>query len=133
MLDFPNMPCIRCGERIGNQLFTRMADYQPEHLQCHQRARREAASTEAALPERRAHSIANAYSTEEVIHMAKKPTCVAYSAVEQDGGRTRWREIGAAFENRDASLTVLVDAVPLSGRIILLPPKKEREEPAAQS
>jgi hypothetical protein len=49
------------------------------------------------------------------------------------GVRTRWREIGAAFENRDASLTVLVDAVPLSGRIILMPPKKDREEPAAQS
>ena len=133
MLDFPNMLCLRCGQRIGNRLFTRVADDKPEHLECYQPARREAASTEAVLPERRAHPIPKAYSINEVTHMTRKPMYVAYSAVAREGGHTRWREIGAAFQNRDASLTILVDAVPLSGKIILLPPKSEQDPPPSDA
>jgi hypothetical protein len=62
--------------------------------------------------------------------MANKPTYVAYSAVPQSGdsAKTRWREIGAAFAGQKGTLTVLLDAVPLSGKIVLLPPDMPKEE-----
>ena len=54
MLNFPVAICSRCGEPIANRLFVRPnGDDGPEHLACEQRARREAASTDAVLPERR--------------------------------------------------------------------------------
>jgi len=31
--------------------------------------------------------------------------------------RSRWIRVGVAFENRDGSVNVLLDAVPLSGRL----------------
>lgn len=63
--------------------------------------------------------------------MPNKPTYLAYSAVPQgDGGKSRWREIGAAFTGQKRTLTVLLDAVPLSGKIVLLPPEVATEETA---
>lgn len=63
--------------------------------------------------------------------MAKKPTYLAYSAVERgDSGKSRWREIGAAFSGQKGTLTVLLDAVPLSGKIVLLPPDMPKDETA---
>jgi hypothetical protein len=57
--------------------------------------------------------------------MAKTPTYVAYSAVERaQGGKSRWREVGAAFAGPKGSLTVLLDVVPLNGKVVLLPPKQ---------
>jgi hypothetical protein len=35
--------------------------------------------------------------------------------------RARWVRVGVAFENRDGSLNVLLDAVPLSGRLHIRP------------
>jgi hypothetical protein len=61
--------------------------------------------------------------------MPNKPTYLAYSAVPQgDDGKSRWREIGAAFTGQKGTLTVLLDAVPLSGKIVLLPPDMPKDE-----
>jgi hypothetical protein len=63
--------------------------------------------------------------------MANTPAYIAYSAVPQgDSGKSRWREIGAAFTGQKGTLTVLLDAVPLSGKIVLLPPDTSKEETA---
>lgn len=63
--------------------------------------------------------------------MPNKPAYLAYSAVPQgDGGKSRWREIGAAFAGQKGTLTVLLDAVPLSGKIVLLPPDMPKDETA---
>ena len=35
----------------------------------------------------------------------------------QPGERSRWVRIGVAFDNKDGSLNLLLDAVPLSGRL----------------
>ena len=61
--------------------------------------------------------------------MANTPTFIAYSAVPQgDSGKSRWREIGAAFTGQKDTITVLLDAVPLSGKIVLLPPDMSKDE-----
>ncbi len=56
---------------------------------------------------------------------AKRPDFIAYS-VAPTSGQNRWREVGVAFWNRgESALTVLLDAVPLSGRLVLRAPRIE--------
>lgn len=51
---------------------------------------------------------------------AKRPDFVAYAVTEGVRGASRVREIGVAFWNaKGTALMLLVDAVPLSGRIML--------------
>lgn len=40
-----------------------------------------------------------------------------YTVVPKPEGRDLWLRIGSAFPNRDGSLTVFLDAVPISGRL----------------
>ena len=40
-----------------------------------------------------------------------------YSVVERSKNRRSWVRIGTAFQNRDGSLTIRLDAVPLSGQL----------------
>lgn len=64
----------------------------------------------------------------------RRPDLTAY-VVSETGDSTRWREVGVAFWNRNGdTLTVLLDAIPLSGRLVLLERRKARTagEPGAQ-
>ncbi len=55
---------------------------------------------------------------------ARRPDFIAYAVTQTTGRSARWREVGVAFWNRqDSALTVLFDAVPLSGRLVLAPPR----------
>jgi len=55
----------------------------------------------------------------------KMPDFVAATVVgDKESGKDRWTSIGVAFRNED-SITVLVDAVPVNGKIVLRPPKKQ--------
>ena len=49
----------------------------------------------------------------------KKPDFVAFSIRERGENKAKWTEIGVAFRNKDGGFTVLFDAVPLSGKIVL--------------
>jgi hypothetical protein len=40
--------------------------------------------------------------------------------------RARWVRVGVAFDNRDGSLSVLLDALPLSGRLQIRARSSER-------
>jgi len=61
--------------------------------------------------------------------MATTPTFIADSAVpRRDSGKSRWRAVGAAFAGQKGTPTVLLDAVPLSGKIVLLPPDMPKEQ-----
>ena len=40
-----------------------------------------------------------------------------YTITEGTDGKSYWRLLGTAFVNRDDSLTVLLDAVPVNGRL----------------
>jgi hypothetical protein len=45
--------------------------------------------------------------------------------------RARWVRVGVAFDNRDGSVNVLLDAIPLSGRLQIrdrAEPQTEKEE-----
>lgn len=58
----------------------------------------------------------------------KRPDWIA-NVVTGNGDSARWREIGVAFEG-EQSITVLLDAAPIGGKIVLTRPKqKEAPEP----
>ena len=44
----------------------------------------------------------------------RKPLAVYAVLDRKDGGRPYWMKVGAAFTNRDSSLTVILDAFPSS-------------------
>jgi hypothetical protein len=58
---------------------------------------------------------------------------VVYAVVER-GPRKHWLRIGMAFVNRDGSLNVKLDAVPLSGQLQIRDPPRSSEggEPFAE-
>ena len=60
--------------------------------------------------------------------MTNDPVLIAYTVTDRPAGqKSIWRPIGCAFPHeRGAGLTVLLDAPPLDGRIVLVEPKLER-------
>lgn len=40
-----------------------------------------------------------------------------YAVVQKPEGKDLWLRVGSAFENRDGSTTVLLDAVPIGGKL----------------
>ncbi|MEM7604203.1 MAG: hypothetical protein AAF411_02510 [Myxococcota bacterium] len=49
-----------------------------------------------------------------------------YTVVELSGGREHWLKIGVAFPNRDGSLTVRLNALPTTGKLIIREPRPPR-------
>jgi hypothetical protein len=64
----------------------------------------------------------------EVTMKGRKPSYVVSTVTSTENG-DRWREIGVAFENdkRD-TITVLLDALPVSGKLVLRAPKAQASE-----
>lgn len=53
-----------------------------------------------------------------------KPTLYAYTVKQRPTPQKPvWKEIGAAFPNKGAGFTLVLDALPLDGKIVLMPPK----------
>jgi hypothetical protein len=54
---------------------------------------------------------------------------VAYTIIERGEGKSFWLRVGTAFENRDGSLNVYLDAIPINGRLQIreYQPDDERE------
>lgn len=62
----------------------------------------------------------------------KKPTHYAY-VVAGEGDRKTWTRIGAAWANKDGEgFSVILDALPTSGRLVLRVPAKDDAEGGAQ-
>jgi len=60
---------------------------------------------------------------------ARRPDFIAYAVTQVTPRSSRWREVGVAFWNgQRAALTVLVDAVPVSGRLVLCAPRAANPE-----
>jgi hypothetical protein len=57
--------------------------------------------------------------------MTNDPVLIAYTVTDRPAGqKSIWRRIGIAFpHDKGAGLTVLLDALPLDGRIVLVEPK----------
>ncbi len=50
----------------------------------------------------------------------KRPSFIAFSVREREGGKPKFTEIGVAFPHKDGKgFDILCDALPLSGRITL--------------
>lgn len=48
----------------------------------------------------------------------------------RDGeAKTRWTEIGSANKNRDGSLNVYLNALPVNGQLTIRAPKKKDDQP----
>ena len=61
----------------------------------------------------------------------KRPDFIVSSVVDVADDKSRWREIGVAFWNeKHDSMSVLLDAVPLSGKLVLMPPKQRSADQA---
>ncbi len=60
----------------------------------------------------------------------KKPDLVAYQ-VSESGEKSYYHRIGAGWTNSKGGVKVKLDALPVNGEILLLPPKA-RDEDAAQ-
>ena len=63
-----------------------------------------------------------------------QPKYIAYTVRntgDGDDAKSFWTRIGAAFENKDNSLSVVLDALPVNGKIVLQVPKEKPE--AAES
>ena len=46
---------------------------------------------------------------------------------DPDTGKDRWTNVGVAFEGND-TVTVLIDALPMNGKLILQRPRKKEDE-----
>ena len=46
----------------------------------------------------------------------------AFTIVEREGAKPIWVRVGAAFENKDGSLNVYLDALPINGKLQLRRP-----------
>ncbi len=58
--------------------------------------------------------------------MTNDPVLIAYAVKDRPSGKSTWRRIGVAFpHDRGAGLTVLLDALPIDGRIVLVEPKAD--------
>lgn len=63
----------------------------------------------------------------------RKPDFIVSSVVDVADDKSRWREVGVAFWNeKHDSMSVLLDAVPLSGKLVLMPPKPRAAEPPTE-
>ena len=66
--------------------------------------------------------------------MTQKPAYYAYSVVSLNPAsgesQSRWTRIGAAFHNRDSSVTVLLNALPVNARIVLRVPEDSQVDSA---
>jgi hypothetical protein len=64
-----------------------------------------------------------------------KARLIAYTVVEWGEGKSYWLRVGNAFENRDGSLNVYLDAIPVNGRLQIrqYAPDDERDAPQGAS
>jgi hypothetical protein len=54
----------------------------------------------------------------------KKPQLIAYTITENEGKDDFWTRIGAAWPNSKGGFNIELNAMPLNGKLILLPPKE---------
>jgi hypothetical protein len=58
----------------------------------------------------------------------KRPDYTVSTVIGTENG-DRWREIGVGFtSDRGGTITVLLDALPVSGKLVLRPPKPQASE-----
>ena len=63
---------------------------------------------------------------------AKGKVKILYTIVDRPGGKSWWTRIGAGFLNRDGSINIKLDAIPMSGDLQLRDwePRENGDRPA---
>jgi hypothetical protein len=62
---------------------------------------------------------------------AQQPSFQAYTVVKREGQDDFWLNIGAAFMHQDGDgYNIMLQALPINGKIVLRLPKAQSEEPA---
>lgn len=56
----------------------------------------------------------------------RKPWAV-YNIIERQGGKRIWSRVGTAFKNRDGSINVFLDSLPIGGKIQIREDDRERQ------
>jgi len=60
--------------------------------------------------------------------MSKKPELIAYVAKEGKDEKSFFTRIGAAWPNAKGGYNIRLDALPVDGEIVLLPPKEAEKQ-----
>ncbi len=61
----------------------------------------------------------------------QQPSYQAYTVVKREGQDDYWLNIGVAFMHQDGDgYNVMLQALPINGKIVLRPPKAQSDEPA---
>jgi len=67
-----------------------------------------------------------------MVEEKRTPDYVATTVIDLPSGQSRWREIGVAFVNEaSATITVLLDATPVTGKLVLMKPRQAASEEEA--
>ena len=66
--------------------------------------------------------------TESNQNRRRKPSLLAYQVRETGNGESFWTRIGAAWSNKDGGFSLQLDAVPLDGRVVCMPPKEKTSQ-----
>lgn len=62
--------------------------------------------------------------------MAGKPELEAFVVTggEKEGEKGFWTKVGAAWANKSGGYNLQLDALPVGGKLVLLPPKEKEEK-----
>ena len=52
----------------------------------------------------------------------RRPDYIAKTVAEEKE-KTRWKDVGVGFQKND-TITILLDALPVNGKIVLMPPRE---------
>lgn len=64
--------------------------------------------------------------TDRIDHSKKSPALIAHSVRDAGDGKSYWNRVGVAWANKSGKGYVLqLDAVPLDGRVVLMPPTND--------
>jgi len=65
--------------------------------------------------------------------MSNAPTHYAYTVKDRGSDKKGiWTRIGAAWGHKSGGLTIELEALPLNGKLVLMPPKSAEAEEVAQ-
>lgn len=67
-------------------------------------------------------------NTQKVSQLAPKTRLNVFNVKDIPNGKPMWNRIGSAFVNGDGSVTVVLDALPMDGRLVIrVPAEKDAE------
>lgn len=55
------------------------------------------------------------------------PSFIAYNITETSNEKAKWQEVGVAFTNTDGSINLVLNALPVNGKVQLRAPKPKTE------